>query len=228
MGKKKKSAKTAIKKNEFNCDPFKNLKGFAVSAPGVDKEPVPQAEPDLEVPKSFSAEMEKLGVRKLELDEGHEESFGDSPSSDTDPALLAETEDLSDADLFLSALGELTVNFSESFSEDSIPSQAEPRRMKQLKQGKITPDASLDLHGCKRLDVAAKISYFLQNSQHHGYRTVIVITGKGLHSESGEAVLREEAERFLTSQSCDVVVEWGRAPKQYGGSGALVVFLRHQ
>ena len=223
MAKKKNIAK---RNKEFLSDPFKHLKGFAVSSQGSEEEPVRMVEPEPEAPKSFSVEMDMLGVEKLDRDEELEEQPRDI-FADADPVMI-ETADPSDEELFLSALGEISVRFHDHFPVESTQQQAEPRRIKQLKQGKLLPDVSLDLHGCKRIDVAAKISHFLHNSHHHGYQTVIIITGKGLHSEGGEAVLRDEAERFLTSQSSELVTEWGRAPKQYGGSGALAVFLRYQ
>jgi len=222
MAKKKKNIKTS--KNEFNSDPFKHLKGFAFS-PEEKKEaisPVVKSEPD--TLKSFSTEMEMLGVRRLEQGDEVEEELVDSRLIAEET--ISESIDLNDEELFLSALGKLSVSFQDQFPDEARPLQAEPRRMKQLKLGKIIPDAFLDLHGCNRIEVAAKISHFLNNSYHHGHLTVVIVTGKGLHSEGGVAVLRDEAEQFLTTQCAALVSEWGRAPKQYGGNGALAVFLR--
>ncbi len=222
MAKKKKNIKTS--KNEFNSDPFKHLKGFAFSSAEKDEDTSPVVKIKPEAPKSFSAEMEMLGVQRLNQGEDLEEEFGNSFLIGEEAT--SESADQSDEELFLSALGELTVSFQDQLPDETITPQAEPRRMKQLKQGRVTPDAFLDLHGCKRVEVAAKISHFLNNSFHHGHLTVVIITGKGLHSEGGVAVLRDEAEQFLTTECAALVSEWGRAPKQYGGNGALVVFLR--
>jgi len=224
MVKKKKTNKTS--KSEFHSGPFKHLKGFAFSPEKNEEDSQPGFELEAEAPKSFSAEMEILGVQRLEQ--------GDNIEHDVDCCWIPEetvtaSTEQSDEELFLEALGELSVSFRDQFSEETISlHQAEPRRMKQLKMGRVVPDAFLDLHGCKRIEVAAKISNFLNNSYHHGYLTVVIITGKGLHSEGGVAVLRDEAEQFLTTQSVAFVSEWGRAPKQYGGNGALAVFLRKQ
>ena len=221
----KKKNKT-VRNNEFNSDPFKHLKGFAFS-PEEKKEdisPVVKGEPD--IPKSFLSEMEMLGVQRLKQGEEFEEELINSSLIEEEG--ISESANPSDEELFLSALGELTVSFQDQLPDETITPQAEPRRMKQLKLGRVTPDAFLDLHGCKRIEVAAKISHFLNNSYHHGHLTVVIITGKGLHSEGGVAVLRDEAEQFLATQCAALVSEWGRAPKQYGGSGALAVFLRKQ
>jgi len=224
MAKKKKSNKA--NQNEFSSDPFKHLKGFAVSSEKKREDTSSVVKPEPEVSRSFSAEMERLGVQRLEQSDNIEEELVDTHLPVEGDS--SESADLSDEELFLSALGKLSVNFQDQFPDETISPQAEPRRMKQLKLGRVTPDAFLDLHGCKRIEVAEKISNFLNNSQHHSYLTVIIITGKGLHSDGGVAVLRDEAEQFLATQCADLVLEWGRAPKQYGGTGALAVFLRKQ
>ena len=226
MAKKKKTAK--IKNNAFQGTPFKHLKGFAFSPQEQGEDSPSESMSEPEVSRSFSAEMEMLGVQRLKHTD---DSDGEECCPDFLPdskESIADPEDQSDEALFLSALGEMSVSFQDQFPDDTTVRQAAPRRMKQLKLGKIVPEASLDLHGCKRIDVAEKISHFLSNSLHHGYLTVIIITGKGLHSEGGVAVLRDEAEQFLAAQCAGRVAEWGRAPKQYGGNGALAVFLRNQ
>jgi DNA-nicking Smr family endonuclease len=69
-----------------------------------------------------------------------------------------------------------------------------------------------------------KVPFFLQDSVYQGFQTVLIITGKGLHSKEGP-VLRTAVEKLLSQQK-EQVLEWGLAPQRYGGSGALVVFLR--
>lgn len=58
-------------------------------------------------------------------------------------------------------------------------------------------------------------------------QTLLVITGRGLHSEDGEPVVRFETESYLSRCSA-MVAEWGRAPKDYGGEGAIFIFLKKQ
>lgn len=225
MGKKKKDAKRS--KKEFSSSPFSHLKGFAVSAPPEAKEDrfePPETESRADLSGSFADEMAMLGVERLSLsNDGEEESALDSPSQQSQPEnCVTENED----EIFLQAMGELQVNFSDRLPEVEKPSVASAQRMRQLKQGRLVPEASLDLHGLTRVEVAEKLRFFLQNASHQNWRTVLVITGRGLHSAAGEPVLRTEAERFLSAEGQKWVAEWGRAPKQFGGAGALVLFLR--
>ncbi|MEA3362968.1 MAG: Smr/MutS family protein [Thermodesulfobacteriota bacterium] len=224
MAKKKKTAKA--KKQEFNRDPFSNLKGFAVSEPEKKEPNPPEQKSSYEkVFGSFTEEMEMLGVEQLEVEVDIDGDFFEVPAvidNSTD-----ETKDQTDEELFFAAVNGFSVRFEDHLPEEGRPEvKAVPRRMKQLKQGTLTPDAFLDLHGCLRIKVVEKLRHFLQNAQHQGWQTVLIITGKGLHSEDRIPILRDEAEKFLSGEGRKLVVEWSRAPKQYGGDGALILFLR--
>ncbi len=222
MAKKKKTAASTAK--EFNRNPFSDLEGFTGS--GREKEALTQSSPKVTVEKvfgSFAEEMEMLGVRKLSGDQaGSERSDGLTPQGSAGVKLVKRTEE----DVFLEAMSDLQVRFEDHLPEAESRSAAPPRRMRQLKQGRQAPDATLDLHGFQRSEVIGKMGHFLENARHNGWNTLLVITGKGLHSEGGEPVIRDEVERFLTGEGQRSVVEWGRAPKQYGGDGALVLFMR--
>ncbi len=86
--------------------------------------------------------------------------------------------------------------------------------------------ATLDLHGETQKDSTTMILSFLEESASHGLRKVSVITGKGLHSESGTGVLRDLALSVLSSSP--LVQETSPAPLAKGGSGALWVILRER
>jgi len=223
MAKKKKS--TPPRKQEFGRNPFSNLKGFAVS--GEENEQVKKTAPpekvEKERPTSFADQMAELGVERINSSDPEE---GEMMAEVFAVEELEPVVEPSDEEQFLQAMGELQVNFSDSLPADEQPPTASAGRMKQLKQGKLVPEATLDLHGLKRSDVAEKLRFFLQNADRRGWQTLLVITGRGLHSAGGEPVLRNEAERLLASDEGKLVAEWGRAPKQYGADGALVLFLR--
>lgn len=227
MGKKKDKPESA--KVTFDNSPFRSLKGFAVSAAAEEKEPpaaVEQPPPAHESVDEFASAMDLLGVQPLEAEEDQDaESCSTAVAEKKQPSAesTASTED----DAFLSAMGELGVHFTDRFPEDDdVVTKASPRRMKLLKQGRIKPQASCDLHGCRGEDVAVKLKHFFDNARYQGLRTLLVITGKGLHSSSGEAVLRSETERYLRTEALNLVAEWGQAPRAYGGSGALIIFLK--
>lgn len=226
MAKKKKPQ--AIQPKVFDRNPFDSLTGFAVSTN--------PAQPPLNVPPlcekklveksdDFAAEMALLEVQRLPNGAADEDESPDSLPPQQPRAAVAPD----DAELFLQALGGMEVRFSDQFPEEDESPAASARRMKQLRQGKLSPQATLDLHGLTRDVVVEKIRFFLQDAQYQNWSTLLVITGRGLNSASGEPVLRQTAESFLASaEGTRLVAEWGRAPRKYGGDGALVLFLRKQ
>ena len=202
------------------ANPFKQLKGFCVSTPEVAPQPKinapaePQAE---EAGDLFAREMKRLGVRggaaapSPEIPQGGDEAVPCEPD---------------DNELFLDAVGQLDAVFEDEFpAAEEEGSAATPRRMKLVRRGRLVPEASLDLHGLTRDEARARTRHFLEDAAYHGQRTVLIITGRGKGS-GGEPVLRSELERYLSQEGRAWVSEWGRAPRQYGGEGALVVFLK--
>lgn len=182
----------------------------------------PRRDEDVEnTPADFARVMADLGVKPIAPVKHvipavppDAAAAGQSPQ----PAIATEEE------LFLQALTGITPVFRDELPVEVEP-QASPRRMKLVRQGKLFPEATLDLHGLTRDDARLRTRHFLDNSVHHGFKTVLLITGRGLRSPEGP-VLRDELERYLSHDAAAWVVEWGRAPGNLGGDGALVVFLK--
>lgn len=105
----------------------------------------------------------------------------------------------------------------------SDPGERTLRR--RLKRGEIVPTAEMDLHG-RRRDVAIQaLGVFLQRTRAEGHETVLVITGRGLHSPQ-LGVLRELVPIELMRRWPDHVRRVLPAPPRLGGEGAFVVFLK--
>ena len=102
---------------------------------------------------------------------------------------------------------------------------AEERRKKGIK-GYPPVQALLDLHGETALSAEQKTLLFVQASIHQGLKTVRIITGKGLHSPGGKAVLPDVVEAQLALLKHDDVIfsfAWDKKLKQR--SGSLLVYL---
>jgi len=95
----------------------------------------------------------------------------------------------------------------------------EIRRLAALK-----PQAALDLHGMTADAAESAIAAFIDSSAREGLEKVLVIHGKGLHSEGGQSVLKKTARRVLEAHSLAGRV--GEASRFDGGSGALWVLIR--
>lgn len=90
----------------------------------------------------------------------------------------------------------------------------------------MDPQATLDLHGETQRDGERLINEFLLDAFDNGIRKVSIITGKGLHSESGNGVLKEMTEILLSSN--ELVSQVSIAPYNKGGSGALWIILKEK
>jgi|GEM_PF-444860 DNA-nicking Smr family endonuclease len=249
------AAKKHVKKQNktprtFKSNPFNAMKGFCVSDSNhVDAADATDAKNgELPSEKSlssatdnshreedidFTAAMGGIGVEPLqdrdsglELNDPEQREMKDKLPPDSESSFYAD--ELTDEDLFLHHLGRMDAVFSDSYpdSDQSAQEQASARRMRQLRKGRLRPEATLDLHGCYREEARKKVRNFLESRQRQGMKTVLIITGRGLRSKNGESVIRSDIEAYLRTRAKAWVVEWGRAPKQYGGDGALVVFLR--
>jgi DNA-nicking Smr family endonuclease len=97
--------------------------------------------------------------------------------------------------------------------------RAESRRLAGLK-----PQAVLDLHGMIAEEAESAITRFIDASARGGLEKVLVIHGKGLHSEGGVSVLKQTARRTLEADPR--AGRFGEASKADGGSGALWVMIR--
>lgn len=98
-------------------------------------------------------------------------------------------------------------------------------RMRQLKKGTLRISGELDLHGFLREDALGKLGHFIAAAYARGQQAVLVITGKGINSAEGP-VLRGAVEEWLRTRAKGMVAETHPAPRDKGGSGAFVVFLK--
>lgn len=127
----------------------------------------------------------------------------------------------------------------------------EERVRRRLARGRIDVDQRIDLHGMRQERAFAALVAFLRQSQAHGARIVLVITGKGRQSpdglsgprlpgdglsagaqsadEPGRGVLRQLVPVWLARPDLrDVVAGLQEAGRPHGGAGALYVRLRRR
>ncbi|HUX12783.1 MAG TPA: Smr/MutS family protein [Spirochaetia bacterium] len=98
----------------------------------------------------------------------------------------------------------------------------ERRRVSEIQR--MRHEAELDLHGLTVDDALKRVDLFLLEARRLSLRKVLVIHGKGLHSDRGEAVLARAVRTHLENHPLA-----GRLlspPPRFGGNGALWVLLR--
>lgn len=88
------------------------------------------------------------------------------------------------------------------------------------------PQETLDLHGYTGQEAEDKARAFVMRAGRCGLQAVRIITGKGLHSPGGKAVLPDVVEQLLIllkKEGGIVAFQWDRKLKSK--SGALLVYL---
>lgn len=231
---KKKGSQPGQKPKEFSPSPFSTLKGFRAepAAPGNKQAPAPSPPPrETMEPDDLNLFLREMaGVRRItRADKGpsdqgrRKEPVGQARSVDDE---LVKGVEAADQAAFAEAIARLKLDvcFSDNLPGDS----GTPRplsRLRQLKTGQIRIDFELDLHGLTREEAVASLERFITGAHRRGQKAVLVITGKGNNSP-GEPVLQGAVLSWLRERGKSMVAEFAPAPRDMGGSGALVVFLR--
>ena len=234
MSKKKTRQTPPRKPTEFRTTPFKTLKGVVIATePQRPAEPPHPAHP----PKKLAENEAELFFDAMSDVKRLDDAFSTSRNRATHPGAAAahtvkesarnpEKERL-DSDVFSKAISQLKldVTFQDHAPEDDELKPLGTNRLRQLKRGIVSVDRQLDLHGLSREEALDALPRFLESASRHGEKAVLVITGKGNNSP-GEPVLQQAVLGWLRDSGRRLVVEFAPAPREMGGSGAFVVFLR--
>lgn len=221
MKKRKKTEKTPGK---FVAKPFNSLKGFQADvreppekiATTETSSPLPPETDEsfiflravadvkrLHQPKAALKEKKKVAPAAGDLDEEERRVF------------IREVEKL-----------QLDVRFSDELPGDVMPLRhAGSNRLRELKRGAIRICLELDLHGLTREEALTSLDRFITGAFNRSQKAVLVITGKGNNSPA-EPVLHGAVAGWLRDRGKGMVAEFAPAPRQLGGAGAFVVFLK--
>jgi DNA-nicking Smr family endonuclease len=85
------------------------------------------------------------------------------------------------------------------------------------------PQATLDLHGMTSLEAEQALEHFVLECRRRGLRKVLIVHGKGHHSQ-GEPVLLGVVRRYL--EKSPYTGAFGSADRRHGGRGATWVAVR--
>jgi len=103
----------------------------------------------------------------------------------------------------------------------------------KLKQGKLRPQAKLDLHGLNLAQAQPALTKFILTSYDKGFRLVLVITGKGRNTEDHDiiprrvGVLKTSVPNWLAIEPLyNKILQIAEAHVRHGGGGAYYVYLK--
>jgi DNA-nicking Smr family endonuclease len=108
-----------------------------------------------------------------------------------------------------------------------LRSGAQPRLLRELGK-RLRANQTLDLHGMTQREARDAVVAFVRKAHKDGLDVLSIVHGKGHHSEGGQGVLRDAVIEALTETPAALrVLCFVTAPEALGGSGALLVELKH-
>jgi DNA-nicking Smr family endonuclease len=223
----KKSKPSRPPKSNFKNTPFKALKGLepSTSVPPQDP-PTPRSPKQAPVTNEEETALflrAAEGARKLD----HASDQDSLPEARQFPG-KARVRESEDSQLFLTAMKKIGTAFIETVPEQDlkeVEKRSPTNRMRQLKRGSIRISQKLDLHGFLRDEALVRLEQFIADACSRRHQAVLVITGKGMNSPEGP-VLQGVVADWLKNKGKGRVAEFSSAPRELGGSGAFVVFLK--
>lgn len=228
MARKKQVNHPPPKPKEFQAAPFSSLKGLTVT----DKEPVPVRSPKVtERPEPAGSGLNLFLAAVADVQPLHSSAKkklppGSHPLQKAVKKAVAELR-VTEEKSFLEEIGRLKLDatFTDSTPDEDELQALSGNRLRQVKKGVVSVNHQLDLHGLTREEALAALPRFLLSAQKRGQKAVLVITGKGNHS-ADEPVLHHAVMSWLREAGRAMILEFAPAPRELGGSGAFVVFLR--
>ena len=225
----KRDKKEVKKEKGFAATPFSALKGVKVEPQETAAAQRPVAKKPEPVKEKLPADDADLfframaDVRRLK---GEQPTAAKPKKEQPQSPAREELFDEDDRRLFLETITRLRMDktFSDEFPQDEKKT-ASPGKMRQLKRGTIRIDFELDLHGLTRDEALAELERFIAGAYRRGQQAVLIITGKGNNSP-GEPVLQSAVSSWLREKGKVMVAEFAPAPRELGGAGAFVVFMR--
>jgi len=122
--------------------------------------------------------------------------------------------------------GNVDIENSGEYIEGSVHPQGRIY-LNDLRSGKFSIQAHLDLHGLNQQEARFALEEFLFESLRTGFRCVRVIHGRGRHSLKDQAILKENVQLWLcTRRLRRHVIAYTSARRCDGGGGAVYVLLR--
>lgn len=106
-----------------------------------------------------------------------------------------------------------------SFKQSDISNKS----LRKLRKGQYNVEASLDLHGMNAEEAMIAVERFLQQCLHKGMRVVLIIHGKGYHSNQSP-ILKNKLNHWL--REINFVLAFSSAAPQHGSRGAMYVLLK--
>ena len=118
-----------------------------------------------------------------------------------------------------------------SLTGPKIDIDIEKNKLRRIKNGKITIDGTMDLHGLSLKEAEVRLQQFVGESAQLRKRFLLIITGKGSNSKPNihgkTQTIKSEINNWLSDHFYDDKIQYiSKALDRHGGDGALYFFLK--
>ena len=118
-----------------------------------------------------------------------------------------------------------------SFIPPKIDIDIEKNKLRRIKNGKVTIDGILDLHGFSLKEAEDRLKLYVGDSVRLRKRFLLIITGKGINSKPNihgkTLTIKSEVKNWLLDSFYDDKVQYiSKALDRHGGEGAYYFFLK--
>ena len=113
-----------------------------------------------------------------------------------------------------------------TIDKDKLQEDAD-NRLKQTNQNYLRdmkPEARIDLHGLHQDEAEASLNCFVSNCKNRGIKKILIVNGKGIHSQGSDPVLGELVRKFIERDKR--LGASGHPDRTQGGSGATWVIIK--
>lgn len=228
---KKRQPVAAPRQKEFHTSRFSDLKGFAVvDVPGKVADKPAEIISDVKADTESGMELFLQAVADVKPLHGKTKPSAAIKKLPTKKQVTAvKAKEREDNSTFIEEINRLKLDtkFSDEIPDEGELEALSGNRLRQVRRGVVCIDHQLDLHGLTREEALDALPGFLSSARNRGRKAVLVITGKGNHSQQ-EPVLQQAVASWMRESGRNFISEFAPAPSEMGGSGAYVVFLRAQ
>ncbi|TNE45449.1 MAG: hypothetical protein EP343_26400 [Deltaproteobacteria bacterium] len=131
---------------------------------------------------------------------------------------------------FLEGLVQGTHDFDLSYHEEHLEGAAQdldPRVLQKLRQGELSWQAYIDLHGLSVDEAKEALHSFVAEQRRKDHQCLLIVHGRGLHSPKKEPILKRRLFVWMTRGFLrKKVLAFCTARPYDGGGGAMYVLLR--
>jgi DNA-nicking Smr family endonuclease len=228
VAKKRRQEHNPPKPKEFHVTPFGILKGVSVA----DEVPVQPLKPITKKTVAVINDGQNLFLQEMaDVRPFHPAAkkpapAGSHPLQKTAKKVVEELK-IAEEKTFMQEISRLKLDtkFTDSVPDDGEMQTLSGNRLRQVKRGIVSVEYQLDLHGLTRDEALGALTRFLRSARQKNQKAALIITGKGNHSPD-EPVLHQAVASWLRDAGREHILEFAPAPRELGGSGAYVVFLR--